>query len=287
MRHKIKTRIFKFLSLLPESVGYNLYHLLQNVASKITHEDKILSTKKSIEIIKRILNENNIILNNFKVAELGSGWLPVLPYEFVLSAGVNRVDTYDVNRFYKKKEIDKVNDYYSKYFSFDVEKKRGYNLLSAVHYYPNTKIYEGDLKHIDLIISRFVLEHIPKKEIEKMHIHFANNLKSGAYILHLISPSDHRAYTDKSLSLQDFLKYSENEWESIQTKFDYHNRLRLPQYLEILAKGFDLLYYEHDQVDQQSVEYFKFKKLNIHDDFLKYSDSELMAGSINVLLRKR
>ena len=106
-------------------------------------------------------------------------------------------------------------------------------------------------------------------------------------MLHLISPSDHRAYSDSSLSLQDFLKYSEEEWDKVQTKFDYHNRLRLPHYLKILSEDFEVLYFEHDKIDINSDSYKKFKKLSIHRDFSGFSDQELMAGSINILLKKK
>jgi hypothetical protein len=33
--------------------------------------------------------------------------------------------------------------------------------------------------------------------------------------------------------------------------------------------------------------YEKFKELKIHEDFKKYSDQELMAGSVNILLKKK
>ena len=77
------------------------------------------------------------------------------------------------------------------------------------------------------------------------------------------------------------------EWNKIQTKFDYHNRLRLPDYLEIFKKsGFEVLYVEHDTAKDNEEKYKKFKELKIHPDFKKYSEEELTAGSINVMLKK-
>src|SRR5690606_37598238 len=94
-----------------------------------------------------------------------------------------------------------------------------------------------------------------------------------AYIIHLISPSDHRAYVDKKLSNQDFLRYGEKEWENRQTRFDYHNRLRLPQYLEIFNDlGYNIILLEFESANISSETYKKFKAVPLHDDYIKFSD---------------
>lgn len=287
MKHYLKTRIFKTLSLLPDSLGYFLYHLLQNLGNKQTFEYKIESTQRSYDTIDTILKKNNIKLKNLKIAELGSGWLPILPYQFILKGGAKEIVTYDINEHYNAKEIKKLNDNYHKNYIFKIVEKGKYQLHHEVNYYPKTNICKGNLKQIDLIVSRFVLEHVPLIEIERMHSFFKDQLKSGSCILHLISPSDHRAYGDSSLSLHDFLKYSEEEWDKIQTKFDYHNRLRLPQYIRIFEKEFEVVYVEHDTVNTNSVTYKKFKELTIHEDFSEFNDEQLTTGSINILLRKK
>ena len=64
--------------------------------------------------------------------------------------------------------------------------------------------------------------------------------------------------------------------------------MRLPEYLEIFEQtGFDVIHLEFDKVDNKSQKYNDFKKLNLHEDFLKFSEQDLLAGSINVLLRKK
>ena len=105
-------------------------------------------------------------------------------------------------------------------------------------------------------------------------------------ILHMISPSDHRAYTDKSLSYYDFLKYSKDEWKKQHTKFDYHNRLRLPDYINIFKEaGYEVVSLDYDTCDKNSEKYQKFKELTLHEDYKDYTEEELLAGSINVLLK--
>jgi hypothetical protein len=287
MKHITKTRIFKGLSILPNKIGYGIYHILQNIGGNHTLGFKIKSTKKTYEMVVEILNKNNVNLANMKIAELGSGWVPIFPYQLIIEGKAKKVDTYDVNEHFNQNKIEQLNAFYEHQQGVIFEKKGKFNLLKGVSYFPKTNICNAEIQDIDLVLSRFVLEHVTPKDLVEIHNFLYSNLKSGSLVLHLISPSDHRAYGDSSLSLQDFLKYSEEEWNRIQTKFDYHNRLRLPQYLKILGECFEVLYFEHDKINIDSDNYKKFKKLHIHDDFVNLSDQDLMAGSINILLKKK
>lgn len=287
MKHTTKTRIFKILSLFPDKMGYGIYHFLQNIGGNNSLEYKINSTKKTHEKVIQILKKNNLSLLNLKIVEIGSGWVPIFPYLLIIEGKASRVDTYDINEHFNEKEIEQLNTFYKQRLAVKFEKKGKYDLLREVSYFPRTDICKGTFKDIDLVVSRFVLEHVKPKDLYEIHKVLFENLKSGALVLHLISPSDHRAYSDSSLSLQDFLKYSEEEWNKVQTKFDYHNRLRLPHYLKILSEDFQILYFEHDEININSDNYKKFKKLHIHSDFNCFSDQELMAGSINILLKKK
>ncbi len=287
MKHSTKTIIFKGLSVLPSELGYFLYHFLQNIKGNNTLEYKIKSTNLTFETVVKILNKKNLSLENKNIAELGSGWLPIFPYQLMTEGKAKKVDTYDINEHFSQKEIEKLNAFYANKFDCVFAKNGKYNLLKGISYFPKTTICKGEIQNIDIVLSRFVLEHVTPKDLVEIHRSLYSNLKSGSLVLHLISPSDHRAYSDSSLSLQDFLKYSEEEWNQIQTKFDYHNRLRLPHYMKVLSEYFEIVHIEHDTINIDSDSYKKFKKLNIHKDFADFSDQELMAGSINILLKKK
>lgn len=287
MTHSLKSKVLKLLSKFPETFGDFIYHCIQEKSGNSNVSKKIASVSGSFEIVSKILTDNNISLKDKKIIEIGSGWAPILPYQMILKAKVSNVKSYDINEHYSKRQIRKVNEFYSSYDSFKIAKNSKYNLLDNVEYYPNMNVTNADFKDIDFIFSRFVLEHVPPNVLREMHASFAEKINKDTYILHLISPSDHRAYSDPTLSLHDFLKYSQEEWDSIQTRFDYHNRLRLPHYVEIFTKDFEIVSLEHDEINPKSTAYKKFKNLKIHNDFENYTDQELMAGSINVLLRKR
>jgi len=284
MNYKYRTYLYKTFSIFTDRVGYYLYHTLQNKLSKSTISLKIREAESSLQTIKTILDKNNVSLQNANIIEIGSGWVPLIPYLLILKGKAKRVDTYDINEHFNPTEIEHINHYYNVQQT-TISKK--YKLLENVHYHPKTNVIDGDLSQADIVLSRFVLEHVPPGIIKQIHENFAKKLKSGSYVLHLISPSDHRSYSDSSLSLVDFLQYSQKEWDAIQTKFDYHNRLRLPQYLEILGEHFEIIHLEHDNSKPGTNAYDKFKKVRLHQDFSNYSETEITAGSINILLKKK
>lgn len=291
MNHIFKSLVFKILTYLPDKLGNQLYHFLQKKLKKNKIIFKINSSKKSFDNAMKILNDNNIQIYGKNLLELGSGWAPIFPYFFVYLGKIKKVITYDINKHYDFKTNLKLNAYFNDHLNIKipVNKNTKYNIPNTVVYYPHTNLTNetsfSDEK-IDFIFSRNVLEHISPNDIYTMHDNFTKKISKPFYILHMISPSDHRAYSDFNLSIYDFLKYSEEEWNKIQTKFDYHNRLRLPQYLEIFKElNFEIIYLDYDKCTLNSDKYSKFKALKIHNDFLKFTEEELLAGSINILLK--
>lgn len=288
MNHKIKTSIFKFLNVLPANVGMHLYHFLQNFSENKNLTVKIKSSEDTFNTFLQIYEKLNIKIKDSAVIEIGSGWLPIMPYFFIYKGKTKNVFTYDLNTHYQKKSIEYFNTVFSKEYNQTIDplKNNRYSLPEGVNYYPSQNIIKAEIPKVDVVFSRFVLEHVTPEDIFEMHKKFKSSLEKGSYIVHFISPSDHRAYSDKSLSLQDFLKYSPKEWDGIQTKFDYHNRLRLPQYIDIFKSlGYEIVYLTSDSTKEGTPNFDLFKKLNVHNDYKNYSDQELTAGNINIVLK--
>jgi len=290
MNHKIKSLIFKSLDVLPNKIGYGIYHQLQKFLNRNSIHNKIKTNDRSFDEAMKILADANIELKDKVIFELGSGWAPIIPYFFLYFEEVSKVVTYDINEHYDNKTIAKLNAYFDDEFCIEIATEKGaYKLPNTVQYFPNRNLTNPEAlatEAVDLVFSRFVLEHIPPEDLLRIHENFAQKLPKPFHILHMISPSDHRAYTDKSLSYYDFLKYSSGEWKKQHTKFDYHNRLRLPDYVNIFEKaGFEIVSLEYDTCDKNSEKYLKFKELTLHKDFENYTEEELLAGSINVLLK--
>lgn len=288
MKHYVKTSIFKAISFLPDTLGSKIYHQLQNISENKNVEGKLKSTENTLNIFGRIFSNLGIDLRNKSAIEIGSGWLPISPYILIHKYNLKDVYSFDINNHYQTQNVLKFNSLFSKIYKCDiiVNPNNQYPLPENVHYFPSQNIIDVEIPKVDIVFSRFVLEHVTPEDILKMHKKFKKSLDKGSYIVHFISPSDHRAYSDKSLSLQEFLKYSPKEWNSIQTRFDYHNRLRLPQYLDIFdSLNLEIAYISHDNPKPNSSQEQKFRNLKLHEDFLKYSEKELTAGSINIVLK--
>lgn len=288
MNHKIKTSVFQFLSFLPNPLGVKLYHKLQYFSENKNLNLKIKSSENTFNSFLAIGKLLKIEPENKSIIEIGSGWLPIIPYLFIFKGKAKQVYTYDLNEHYQENSIVDFNAVFSKEYNLiiDTQKKGKYSLPKELVYFPLQNIITAAIPKAQIVFSRFVLEHVTPEDIAEMHMKFKKSLEKGSYVVHFISPSDHRAYSDPSLSLQDFLKYDAKEWNRIQTKFDYHNRLRLPQYLEIFKSlAYEICYLTYDSLKKESKQYALFKNIAIHPDYTNYSEEELTAGNITIVLK--
>ncbi len=288
MKNKLKILLFKILDIIPQKLAYPLYHKIQSFSGSITSTTRIKSGENTYNRLIDVCNKLHINLKGNEILEIGSGWSPILPYFFIYKSNVKQVLTYDINEHYQKSTILKLNDDFSKLYgiNIDTNKKNKFGLSKNIEYYPLKDLTKIQIPKVDTVFTRYVLSHMLTDDVIKLHKKFKDELPNNTIIVHFISPSDLRQHVDKTLSLQDFLKYSEVEWNNIQTKFNYHNRLRLPQFLEIFDKaGLEVLHLSYDSAKIGSKEYELFKKIDLHKDYSKFSDEELTAGNILVVLK--
>lgn len=288
MNHKIKTSIFKFLSLLPGNSGMSLYHVLQEFSENKNLDVKMKSSEETFKHFQNLCHSLQIAVEGKSVLEIGSGWLPIMPYLFLYKGAVANVHTYDLNQHYQKKAIAHFNGVFEQNYGVPIKpsSQNTFNLPEQVVYHPSQNVIHDTLAPVNVVFSRFVLEHVTPKDLEDMHIKFKNTLPKGSHVVHFISPSDHRAYSDPTLSLQDFLRYSPKEWDAIQTKFDYHNRFRVPQYTALFKKlGYQIVHLSYDSVKEGSKQQEQFRKVPLHEDYAAYSEEELTAGNIVIVLK--
>jgi hypothetical protein len=288
MNHKLKTFLFKSLTLLPNKVDDYFYHKIQMFFDKTTLENRLKSVESTYLRLNAILNKFEIDLKDRTVFEFGSGWFPAMPYFFKYKLKARKVETFDVNEHFKRKTVLELNVIFSKKYNCSIkdESNNKYGLPKGVEYFPNYNIVTQDIPVADVVFSRYVLSHMKEIDVVEFHNKIINQFKKGTYVIHFISPSDLRQHNDNTISQQEFLKYSKLEWENIHTKFDYHNRLRLPQFLEIFNTcGFELVYLEYESTKVGSKQYDLFKKVKLHEDYIKYSNEELTAGNILIILK--
>lgn len=288
MNHKLKTILFKSLSLLPNRIDDYCYHKIQSFFDKLTLEDRLKSVEFTYIRLLTVVSDLNIDLKDKVVFEFGSGWFPSMPYFFKYKFEVKKVLTFDINEHFKKEKILELNTLFSKRYNCDVlpSENNKYKLPDGVTYFPNYNIVKEDFPDVDVVFSRYVLSHMNEDDVDALHKKMKSQLKKVTLVIHFISPSDLRQHNDSSLSPQDFLQYSKDEWNKIHTKYDYHNRLRLPQFLEIFKRyDYEIIHLDYESLNQETKKYNLFKKVQLHEDYQKYSDEELTAGNIFLILK--
>lgn len=288
MNHKIKTILFKTLASLPNKIDDYCYHKIQSFFDKSTLENRLKSVESTYFRLSKVLQDLHIDLNNKTIFELGSGWFPAMPYFFKYKLQAGKVITIDINEHFKKETVLELNDCFSKIYHSEIvsDPQNKYSLPKGIEYLPKYNVVEKDFPDVDFVFSRYVLSHMNENDVDDLHRRMKSQLKKGTHIIHFISPSDLRQHSDSNLSLQDFLQYSKEEWNKIHTKYDYHNRLRLPQFLEIFKKyDYEVLYLDYESLQPGTKKYDLFKEVKLHEDYSKYSDEELTAGNILVVLK--
>ena len=124
---------------------------------------------------------------------------------------------------------------------------------------------------MDLIISNNTLEHIYPDVLIPILEEFIRLIKSGGVQSHFIDMSDHFAHFDKSISIYNFLKFSNRQWKVIDNKIQPQNRLRYDDYIEIYGKiGMPVSKTKFRAGDSESL-----KSFNISKEFEKYSIERL------------
>lgn len=288
MHHKLKTILFKSLTLLPNKVDDYCYHKIQSFFDKSTLEDRLKNVESTYWRLEKVFENLNINMKNKTIFEFGSGWFPGMPYFFKFKFEAKKVFTFDINEHFEKRRNLELNTLFFKRYQCKVlvNPENKYNLPEGIEYFPNSNIVQKKLPELDIVFSRYVLSHMNENDVVALHEKMKKDLKKGTYIIHLISPSDLREHGDSSISAQDFLKYSKEEWNGIHTKYDYHNRLRLPQFLDIFKKyEYEIVHLEFDRLNKETKKYHLFKKIQLHEDYGRYTDEELMAGNILVVLK--
>jgi hypothetical protein len=91
---------------------------------------------------------------------------------------------------------------------------------------------------VDFVVSRTVLEHIPRQALRALLIELRSKLTAGAIMIHHIDHSDHLEHHDKSISKLNFLTWSPRKHAIVNwlTK-EGENRLRHHEYRAVFEEA--------------------------------------------------
>ncbi len=88
----------------------------------------------------------------------------------------------------------------------------------------------------DLICSNNTFEHVYSGVLRNILREFKRVLKPGGVMSHFIDLSNHFAHLDPTITIYNFLRFSQKEWSAIDNSIQPQNRLRWPDYRKMYAE---------------------------------------------------
>ena len=137
----------------------------------------------------------------------------------------------------------------------------------------------------DLITARAVFEHVPPADIKAILSECQRILARNGVAAFRTDYQDHYSYCDASVTIYDFLQYSDSQWRKYSPSLNYTNRLRHRDYLEMFnVTGFEVL--DDVAYDIRDEDLLILKDLPKDTRFRDYTNSELAVRGALTVLRK-
>lgn len=210
-----------------------------------------------------MLREAGCEVRGATVLEVGSGWEPIVPVLFSL-AGAARVVTVDTQRLMDGATLTGTVSGLVAHAPqiaarLGVEGSAVRASLASppgdfepslrrlrVEYHAPCDVVRSPLPDgtFDIVTSRAVLEHVPPDILRPLLGRAFRLLRPGGWTCHAIDNSDHWSHADGRLSRVNFLRYSDRHFGLLNrfNPLDYQNRLRHPEYAELLrGAGFEVV----------------------------------------------
>ncbi|MCC7233270.1 MAG: class I SAM-dependent methyltransferase, partial [Bacteroidia bacterium] len=265
-------------------------------------EDRLIHATHHLKGFRKLTGKN--IPEN--TLELGTGWYPVVPVSLFLS-GVSEVCSIDISKLTNKERLITTLMKFKEYLN-DPEKKKLFSeiqinqerllRLSELTGMASTLTEKEitDALHLrleiinatntgypehtfDLVHSNNTFEHIYPEVLKKILFEFNRiTRKKTGVNSHFIDMSDHFAHFDTSISIYNFLKFSESQWKWIDNSIQPLNRLRFPDYIQMYRDlNIPVSYYENRPGDITQV-----RALKIDSSFKKYNPEELAISHSHI-----
>jgi hypothetical protein len=273
---RLKSKIFSFID------SFNAQPLLYFLQKNVTKRSRI----KELDVNDNWVAHRFALIENqctSLVFEFGAG--KSLAQNLYLSNIVDRQIVVDLNPMIDIELVDQARSLLT-----NKVKLRSANNIKSLSDLKNYGIdykapYDAsktnlDNKSIDACISTNTLEHIPKESIQDIFLELFRTLKDTGIVSAKIDYSDHYAHTDSTISLLNYLSFSEKEWKKHNHNCHFQNRLRHNDYKRIFIDcGFEIvsekLSFGEDKISDE------LRKKYVNDD------PTWCATSAHFVLKKR
>jgi hypothetical protein len=235
--------------------------------------------------------------------ELGTGWYPVVPISMFL-LGADSINTIDITPLLDKEKLivtlkkfieainnNKINSIFlrdesrvKKIIKLS-EKAEQFELteilskLNITYLQADARSLPFDAESIDFIHSNNTLEHIYEDILTDILTEFNRIQKKSGLQSHFIDMSDHFAHADHSITIYNYLQFTENQWQRIDNSVQPQNRLRLNQYRNLYLKnGLTIIKEEIRPGDINEL-----NKVKLSSPFDSFSKSEVAVSHVYLL----
>lgn len=253
----LKAVVQKTISFLPYKHRINF--LFQKYITKGVRlsDDYFLDKLVHFKHHQRFANQYLDTLTQKQVFELGTGWYPVIPIAFFLN-DVATVKTVDIAGLLSKRGLIQTIEKFVAYHQsgqlmtvLDYDERKVGLLTELLGQAPNLNLSDllrqlkidytiGDAAEIntepasfDLVVSNNTFEHVYPKDLNRLLSKFRQIVKKEGLMVHFIDMSDHFAHLDQSITIYNFLQFSEAAWQRIDNTIQPQNRWRINQYRDL------------------------------------------------------
>lgn len=253
-----KAILQKIISYLP--LSHKINYFCQKYVTKglylsdILFYDRLNHAKENIEAFQKYIGKSFPA----NCLEIGTGWYPIVPVSYFL-VGADKIYSVDISFHLSKnllkatlqkfvdsnKEgllknyidfrpdrldiINKLLENYDK--STLLETLQKLNITYLIEYPSRLSLPDNS---IELVCSNNTLEHIYIEYLIPILKELRRVVKKQYGLMsHFIDMTDHFAHFDKSISIYNFLKFSDKQWKWIDNSIAPQNRLRIYDYKQI------------------------------------------------------
>lgn len=292
----LKATVQGVLSRLPQPQRWN--QLLQTHVSRglrLTEEFLLNKWRISCRHLDHYLSASSGPRSGFSALELGTGWFPIVPVGLALN-GAGQVWTLDVQDLLSRERVIAVLELYLRLMTEGTlqprqpgQRERLEAVLAAteglsarailarlgvsslvLEQASDTGLPTGSM---EIISSTSTLEHIPREQLPGIFKEFRRLASPDAVMSHFIDMGDNYSLSDDSITVYNFLKYSEQTWSLFNNRLFHQNRLRRPDYRTLHeASGWTVV--AEEGVTRPLEE---LRSIPLAPEFRGYSESELQV----------
>jgi SAM-dependent methyltransferase len=298
MKFKYKCYLQNLFSNIPGGEILNYFFQKYVTRSLPVSNDSFLDKVRfSYDHYLKFMNLNSLYENSHKYYEFGAGWdlttsiaMGLLGFEVtcidIRKLVFNQLITDTITKFNNNIEhipfpVSQLDLKHERNQLNYLKNKFNLNYIAPLDA-RNTKFNHD---YFDLAASTVTFEHIPAQDLYLILNETYKILKRGGIFSLIIDYRDHWSYFDKSISIYNFLIYSDKEWEKFNPSLHYQNRLRHKDYLNIISKTKFKIMEDVPELPSRD-EIIALENLKINNKYMEYSIIELGVKSSQIVLKK-